>query len=34
MKSPPRQFTDDVARLKTEEFIAGAVESPCHSEMA
>jgi myo-inositol-1-phosphate synthase len=28
MKSPPQQFTDDVARLKTEEFIAGAAESP------
>jgi myo-inositol-1-phosphate synthase len=23
MKSPPEQFTDDVARLKTEDFIAG-----------
>jgi myo-inositol-1-phosphate synthase len=28
MKSPPVQYTDDVARRAVEEFIAGPVEDP------
>lgn len=31
MKSPPQQFTDDVARRKVEEFIAGDAQEESHS---